>query len=59
MKQLAVSGEDIMKQCKLNAWPKIGELLKKTLARVIDDIKKRNTKKDIFAFLGTQLKQLK
>ncbi|MFA6256668.1 MAG: HD domain-containing protein, partial [Candidatus Absconditabacterales bacterium] len=59
MKQLAVSGEDIMKQCKLNAGPKIGELLKKTLARVIDDIKKRNTKKDIFAFLGTQLKQLK
>lgn len=59
MKDLAVDGWDIMKQFKLKSSPAIWVLLKKTLARVINDIKKRNTKKDIFGFLIIQLKHMK
>ena len=59
MKQLAVDGGDIIKQFKLIAWPTIWALLKKTLARVMVDIKKRNTKKEIFGFLWIQTKHLK
>ena len=59
MKNLAIDGSDIIKQFKLKPSAVIGLLLKKTLARVIDDIKKRNTKKEIFGFLGTQKKFMK
>ncbi len=59
MKQLVVDGGDIIKQFKLVAWPTIWALLKKTLARVMVDIKKRNTKKEIFGFLWIQMKHLK
>ena len=59
MKNLAVDGSDIIKQFKLKPSAVIGLLLKKSLARVIDDIKKRNTKKEIFGFLGTQKKFMK
>lgn len=59
MKQLVVDGWDVIKQFKLKAWPDIGMLLKKTLARVLIDIKKRNTKKEIYGFLGIQMKYIK
>ena len=59
MKHLAVDGWDIIKQFKLTAWPDIWLLLKKTLARVLIDIKKRNTKKEIFWFLWIQMKYIK
>jgi hypothetical protein len=51
MKDLAIDWSDIMKQFKLPAWPKIGELLEKSLNRVIDDIKGRNTKDAIIGYL--------
>ncbi len=59
MKQLVINGWDIIKQFKLAAWPDIWILLKKTLARVLIDIKKRNTRKEIFGFLGIQMKYIK
>ena len=59
MKDLAVSGSDILARFKLKPSPIIWVLLKKTLARVINDIKKRNTKKEIFGFLMIQLKHMK
>ena len=59
MKQLVINGWDIIKQFKLTAWPDIWLLLKKTLARVLIDIKKRNTKKEIFGFLWIQIKYIK
>lgn len=59
MKNLAVDGGDIIKQFKLKPGPTIWVLLKKTLARVMSDLKTRNTKKQIFAYLTTQLKHIK
>jgi len=59
MKNLAIDGGDIMKELKLPAGPAIGTLLKKTLERVMGDIKSRNTKKEIFGFLKIQLKHIK
>jgi len=59
MKHLAINGWDIIEHFKINAWPTIWALLEKTLAWVMVDIKKRNTKKEIFGFLGTQRKQIK
>ena len=59
MKELVINGWDIIKQFKLTAWPDIWILLKKTLARVLIDIKKRNTRKEIFGFLGIQMKYIK
>jgi len=59
MKQLAINGSDIIKQFKLKPGPTIWVLLKKTLARVMNDLKTRNTKKQIYGFLGTQMKHIK
>jgi hypothetical protein len=59
MKNLIVDGWDIIKQFKLSPWPTIWVLLKKTLARVMVDIKKRNTKKEIFGFLWIHMKHIK
>jgi hypothetical protein len=56
MKQMAVSGNDIMKQFKLKAWPRVGELLEIAMDRVIDDIKDRNTKEKIFCYLAPKAK---
>ena len=58
MKHLAVNGSDIIKQFKLKPGPAIWVLLKKTLARVMSDLKTKNTKKQIYGFLGTQIKHL-
>lgn len=58
MKNLAIDGGDIMKELKLPAGPAIGKLLKKTLERVMGDIKKRNSKKEIFGFLKIQMKHI-
>ena len=51
MKDLAIDGAEIMKYFKLPAWPKIGELLEKSMNRVIDDIKERNKKEAIIGYL--------
>jgi hypothetical protein len=59
MKNLAVNGWDILTHFKLSPSATIWVLLQKTLARVINDIKTRNTKKEIFGFLGVQLKHMK
>lgn len=56
MKQLAISGNDIMKKFKLKAWPRIGELLEIAMERVIDDIKERNTKEKIFCYIAPKAK---
>ncbi|MCX6822930.1 MAG: hypothetical protein NTX91_02940, partial [candidate division SR1 bacterium] len=56
MKQLTVSGSDIMKKFKLKAGPKVGELLEMAMERVIDDIKDRNTKEKIFCYLAPKAK---
>jgi tRNA nucleotidyltransferase (CCA-adding enzyme) len=56
MKQLAVSGNDLMRQFKLKAWPRVGELLEIAMERVIDDIKERNTKEKIFCYLAPKTK---
>ena len=59
MKDLAINGSDIMTHFTLPASAVVWVLLKKTLARVINDIKVRNTKKEIFGFLGIQMKHMK
>jgi tRNA nucleotidyltransferase (CCA-adding enzyme) len=59
MKDLAVKGNDIIEHFKLPAGPIIGTLIKKALDRVIDDIKGRNKKSQIFAHLGGYLKMIK
>lgn len=59
MKDLAIDGWDIMKEFKLPASPLIWTLLKKTMTRVMSDLKGRNTKNQIFWFLKIQLKHIK
>ena len=59
MKNLAIDGGDIMKEFKLPASPLIWTLLKKTMTRVMSDLKGRNTKKQIFWFLKIQMKHIK
>lgn len=59
MKNLAIDGAYIMKELKLPAGPTIGKLLKKTLERVMTDIKARNEKKQILGFLKIQMRHLK
>lgn len=59
MKHLAIDGSDIIKDLKLPTGPIIWKLLKKTLERVMVDIKKRNTKKEILWFLKIQMKHIK
>ncbi len=58
MKHLVIDGGDIIKELKLPAGPVIGKLLKKTLERVMVDIKKRNNKKEILWFLKIQMKHI-
>ena len=48
MKDLAITGSDIMTHFKISPSATVGILLKKTLARVMNDITTRNTKKQIF-----------
>lgn len=59
MKDLVIDGADIIKELELDAGPTIGKLLKKTLERVMTDIKARNNKKQILGFLKVQMKHLK
>lgn len=55
MKQLAVTGNDIMKKFKIKEWPSIGKLLEIAMERVIDDIKWRNDKEKIFCYLAPKV----
>jgi len=40
-----------MEHFQIPAWPKVGELLKQALDRVINDIKNRNNKQEILKYL--------
>lgn len=59
MKNLAINGWDLVQHFKLIPSALIWVLLKKTLDRVINDIKTRNTKTQIYGFLRIQLKHIK
>jgi len=51
MKQLKINGKDIMKELKIQPGKQLGELLEEAFVWVRDDIKKRNTKKEILAYV--------
>lgn len=57
IKNLAINWEDIMKHFKITPWPIVWELIKKTLNRVLDDIKNRNKKENIIIFLKKYFKK--
>lgn len=57
-KDLAINGNDIMKEFNLQPWKQIWELLQLALDWVLWDIKNRNTKKQIFANIKNHLKNL-
>lgn len=59
LKNLAIGWNDIMKYFKIEAWPIVWELIKKSLNRVLDDIKNRNNKTSIFEFIKKYLKNKK
>jgi hypothetical protein len=56
MKQLKINGNDLIKELKLTPGKQLGELLEKAFVWVRDDIKNRNTKKEILAYVKKQLK---
>ena len=37
LRDLAINGEDVMKELRLNPGPKVGQILKKTMDYVLDD----------------------
>lgn len=51
MKELKFNGKDLMKELKMTPGPQMGELLDKAFERVRDDIKGRNTKAKILAYV--------
>ncbi len=56
IKNLVIDWNDIIRYFKIKAWPIIWELIQKTLNRVMDDIKYRNTKENILKYLKKYLK---
>ena len=54
-KQLAVNGNDIMREFNLPAGKQIGELLDKIFSRVLDDVKGRNTTGKIMTWLKKEI----
>ncbi|MFZ2150718.1 MAG: HD domain-containing protein [Candidatus Absconditicoccaceae bacterium] len=56
IKNLVIDGNDIIRYFKMKPGPIIGELIQKTLNRVMDDIKHRNKKEKILEFLRKYLK---
>lgn len=50
-KQLKINGNDLMKELKIKPGKQLGELLDKVFVWVRDDIKKRNTKKEILLYI--------
>lgn len=51
MRKLAVNGQDVMEELKMEPGPALGEILKKAFDWVIDDIAIRNTKEAIIEYL--------
>ncbi|MFZ2718194.1 MAG: HD domain-containing protein [Candidatus Absconditicoccaceae bacterium] len=56
IKNLVIDGNDIIRYFKMKPGPIIGELIQKTLNRLMDDIKHRNKKEKILEFLRKYLK---
>jgi hypothetical protein len=50
-KDLCVDGNDLIQEFKLPPSKIIGELLQQSLDRVLNDIKNRNNKEEIFNYL--------
>ena len=50
-KDLKVDGKMLMNYFKIPAGPKVGEMLKQALERVMNDIKTRNNKEEILKYL--------
>lgn len=55
-KQLKINGNELMRELKLKPGKQLGALLDQAFVWVRDDIKKRNTKKEILAYVKKQLK---
>jgi len=51
MKELNLSGDDLMKKFKLKPWPQLGELIKKAFNWVMEDITNRNNSDTILEYL--------
>ena len=56
MKELKINGKDLIKDLKMTPGPQMGELLDKAFERVRDDIKGRNTKGKILAYVKKLIK---
>lgn len=56
MQQLKINGNDLMKDLKLKPGKQLGELLEKAFVWVRDDIKARNTKAKILAYVKKIMK---
>ena len=56
MQQLKINGKDIMKEFKIKPGPQLWELLHEAFVWVRDDIKKRNSKKEILAYVKKLVK---
>ncbi len=52
-KDMKISGTDIMKDLKIEAWPKLWELIDKAFNRVLNDIETRNNKTSILNYIKT------
>lgn len=50
--QLAVDGNDLMKELNISSWPRVGELLHKAFERVSEDIAGRNNRDIIIQYLS-------
>lgn len=51
MKDLAINGDDIIKDMKIQAGPEVGKILDKAFNWVLNDIKNKNNKEKIIKFL--------
>ncbi len=56
MKELKFNGKDLMKELNMTPGPQMGELLDKAFEWVRDDIKGRNTKAKILAYVKKLVK---
>lgn len=56
MQQLKINGNDLMKDLKLKPGKQLGELLENAFVWVRDDIKARNTKAKILAYVKKVMK---
>lgn len=59
IKDLVINGNDLIEKFSLTPGPEVGELIKQAFDRVINDIKNRNTKKEILTYLDGYRKMIK